>query len=823
MIMVVPRDLPAGTVTFLFTDIEGSTRLLDELGVRAYADVLADHHRLIRAAAARRGGFELGTQGDALFIVFARPSSALEAAKEAQAALEVPVRMGIHTGEAELTEEGYVGVEVHRAARICAAAHGGQVLLSDATARLVRDELRELGLHRLRDVGEIRLYQLGDGLFPSLRALNTTNLPRPATPLIGRTSELADAARLLRDGGRLATLTGPGGIGKTRFALELAGELLEDAPDGVWFADLAPLNESELVIPTLAGMLGARGDLAEYIGDKELLLVLDNFEQVTEAAREVARLLERCPSLRLIVTSRQPLQIGGEREYQLRPLAEAPAAELFRRRAEAIDPHFEASDAELAAICRRLDNLPLAIELAAARTRALNPERLLERLEQRLPLLTSQSRDLPERHRTLRATIEWSYDLLGEDEQRLFRRLAVFAGGSTVESAEAVAEATVDGLESLVAQSLLGGDGERFAMLETVREFAAERLSETTEGEQVRERHAAWFMDLAAEPAEAFETEYFSQELLHLSDARPEADNFRAALETYIVRGAVEESLQLVGSLVWFWERTDRQVEGRRGGERALALQGEADAATRARALLAVGRLCTFGNDVPRAAELLGDALGRFEELDDKLSLARVTDVLADLAVFTGEFDTARARYEESLELFTELGVKSGIASAKHGLGVVHADTGRPDLARPFLDAAAEGYRERGDFTPLAHVLHSLGDLELDERRLPEATERYRESLTLARDLDLEQRMVAYCLGGIAAVAAARGDRRSAGRFWEGFRRLVQETGATYAPSERDRYERHINEVAGPEFDAGVRAGRVVPLARAIEDALSLN
>jgi predicted ATPase len=817
------RELPTGTVTFLFTDIEGSTRLLDELGAQAYAEVLAEHHRVIREAAARRGGAEQGTQGDALFIVFARPSSALEAAKEAQAALEVPVRMGIHTGEAELTDEGYVGVDVHRAARICAAGHGGQVLLSEATAALVGGELRELGLHRLKDVGETRLYQLGDGSFPPPRALNTTNLPRPATPVLGRDRELADAARLLRDGTRLLTLTGPGGIGKTRFALELAGDLLEDAADGVWFADLAPLSESELVVPTLAGTLGARGDLAEHVGDRELLVVLDNFEQVADAATEVALLLERCPKLRLLVTSRQPLRIGAEREYPLRPLAGSAAVELFRRRAEAIDPDFEAGDAELAAISIRLDNLPLAIELAAARTRTLSMEQLLQRLEQRLPLLTGGGRDLPERHRTLRATIEWSYDLLGEDEQRVFPRLAVFAGGFTAEAGDQVAKAGLDTLESLVEHSLVSFDGGRFFMLETIREFAAERLGEAPDAEQVRARHATWYLEQARRLAEATETDYFSHEIARLSEARPEVDNFRNALAWYVEGGAVNESLQFVAALEWFWERTDRLTEGRAWGERALALEGDVDESLRARALYLLGEMCTFGDDFDRAAEHLGAALSRSEQLDDRLGLARVFTAFGNLHVLQGHFEEARAWYERSLALYTELRNGRGIAGAEHGLGVVHADTGRPDLAGPLLSSAAESHRERGDLVALAHVVHSLGDLQLDEGNLSEAAERYEESLRLARDLELEKRLVAYCLAGFAAVAAARRDAETAGRLWGVFERLTEETEAAYAPSEQARYERRIVEVAGPEFDAGVRAGRVIPLARAVEDALSLD
>jgi predicted ATPase len=817
------RTLPTGTVTFLFTDIEGSTRLLDELGPEGYAGVLAEHRQLIGEAVARQDGVELGTQGDGLFMAFERASGAVAAAHEAQIELAVPVRMGLHTGEPTLTHEGYVGIDVNRAARICAAGHGGQVLLSEATARLVGIDLRDLGLHRLKDVGELRLYQLGDGAFPPLRTLNATNLPLPATPLLGRRDELADAIRLLRDQTRLLTITGPGGMGKTRFALELAGELIDDAADGVWFVDLAPLRDSELVVATIAGTLGAKGDLAEHVGDKELLLVLDNVEQVADAAPDIAGLLGRCPRLRTLVTSRQPLQVAGEREYPLRPLAEAPAVELFRQRAEAIDPQFDSGYEELTEICRRLDNLPLAIELAAARTRTLDAASLLERFDQRLPLLTSRSRDLPERHRTLRATIEWSYDLLGEEEQRVFPRLAVFAGGFTPEAAEGIAGATLDGLEALVEQSLLTRDGERFRMLETVREFAADRLGETADDEHIRARHAAWFLDLAAGLAETPETDHYSHEHLRRSIAKPEADNLRAALAWHTGHGAVDESLRLVTSLAWFWERTDRLVEGRTWGERALALDGDADERLRARALYQVGEMCTFSSDFARAAELLDDALRRFEELDDTYYVAWVIDARADLDLLTGRFDAAQARYEQSLDLFTELEVARGIAGAQHGLGIVHLDLGCPQLARSFLVAAANNHRERGALVSLAHSVHSLGDLELDEGNLPEAVDRYRDALTLSRDLELEKRLVGYCLAGFAAVVADRGDAERAGRFWGAFVRIGEETEAAYAPSERARYEQHIDAVAGSEFEAGVRVGRVIPLARAVEDALSLD
>src|SRR5438034_3133830 len=410
------RDLPSGTVTFLFTDIEGSTRLLHELGDK-YATALAAHRRTLRNAFAAHGGVEVDTQGDAFFVAFARAADAVAAARDGQAALAdgpIRVRMGLHTGEAVVTEEGYVGLDVHRGARIAAVGHGGQVLVSQTTRELVPDHLRELGEHRLKDFFEpIALFQLGNHSFPPLKTISNTNLPRPASSFVGRTREVEDVLAQLRDGTRLLTLTGPGGSGKTRLAIESAGELVPDFMAGVFWVGLAAVRDPSLVSDTIGRTIGAQGALADHVDERELLLVLDNLEPIVDSAPELASLIEACPNLRLLVTSRELLRVRGEVEYPVEPLADRDAVELFCARA-AIE-----QDSAVAELCQALDNLPLALELAAARSSVLSPAQILDRLSERLDLFKG-GRDADPRQQTLRATIEWSYDLLDPEEQEIF-------------------------------------------------------------------------------------------------------------------------------------------------------------------------------------------------------------------------------------------------------------------------------------------------------------------------------------------------------------------------------------------------------------------
>ena len=459
--------LPSGTVTFLFTDIEGSTRLLLQLGAELYGDALVEHRRRLRDAFARNGGVEVDTQGDAFFVAFATAHGALDAAEEAHQSLRgsaVRVRIGVHTGTPLLIDGGYVGVDLHRAARVAAAAHGGQTLVSASTAELARDRpLLDLGMHRFKDLAsEERVFQLGAGEFPPLKSLYRTNLPVPATPFLGRRSEVKEVVALVkRPDVRLITLTGPGGTGKTRLALQAVAEAADDFPDGLWWIPLAPLRDPAVVPATTARALGVAeqpgrdlGDVLDAaIGGKRLVLLYDNAEHLLpEVAESIARHLET-EGPTVIVTSRERIRIQAEHTFAVPSMSAGDARDLFVARARQVDASFEATPA-VEEICRRLDDLPLALELAAARTALFSSEQLLERLSNRLDLLKG-GRDTDVRQQTLRATIAWSFDLLDPDEQRLFASLAVFVGGCSFEGAEEVCGAEADTLQSLLDKSLV--------------------------------------------------------------------------------------------------------------------------------------------------------------------------------------------------------------------------------------------------------------------------------------------------------------------------------------------------------------------------------
>ncbi|HUW17574.1 MAG TPA: adenylate/guanylate cyclase domain-containing protein, partial [Actinomycetes bacterium] len=585
------RDLPSGTVTFLFTDVEGSTRLLHELGPAGYADALAEHRRVIRDAVAGHDGVEVDTQGDAFFVAFPTALGAVAAAADALAGLAqgpIRVRMGIHTGTPHITGEGYVGVDVHRAARIGACGHGGQVLLSAETASLLgTDGLRDVGEHRLKDFNDpVSLYQLGDVSFPPLKTVSNTNLPRPSSSFVGRDKEAEEVASLLQDGVRLLTLTGPGGSGKTRLAIEAAARLVGEFKAGVFWVGLAALRDPALVADTISQTLGAKDGLAERIADREMLLLLDNLEQVVEAATELASLVEVCPNLRLLVTSRELLRVRGEVEYPVRPLADLEAVELFCARAQT-----EPGEA-VRELCLALDNLPLALELAAARTSVLSPDEILGRIAERLDLLRG-GRDADPRQQTLRATIEWSYDLLPEAERGLFERLSVFAGGCTLEAVKQVADADLDTLQALVDKSLLRHTGERFSMLETIREYAGERLEVSGQGNPLRDRHAEHFLALVEEAEPHLRTE--SREWLDRSES--EHDNIRAALDHLEASGESQAVLRLAGAASPFWSCRNHRLEGLRRVEEALAVD-ERPTAARAKALIGSADFAVDTSDV---------------------------------------------------------------------------------------------------------------------------------------------------------------------------------------------------------------------------------
>jgi predicted ATPase/class 3 adenylate cyclase len=733
--MTAKRDLPGGTVTFVFTDVEGSTKLLHALGAEAYADALATHRRILRDAFNAHGGVEVDTQGDAFFVAFPTAPGALAAAAQARDALSggpIRVRIGLHTGTPHLTHEGYVGADVHRAARIAAAGHGGQVLLSSATAPLVDVELHDLGDHRLKDLSAPeRIFQLGDDDHPPLKSLHQTNLPVPATPFLGREAELADLERLLTDGGaRVLTLTGPGGTGKTRLALQAAASAADAFPGGVWWVPLAPLRDHALVVTSVAAALGASGDLAEHIGDKKLLILLDNFEQVVEAAVDLAPLLAGCPNLSLLVTSREPLHLGGEHEYAVDPLRQPDAIELFMTRALAARRDV-AADGEVAQICERLDNLPLAIELAAARVKVLSPLALLERLEQRLPMLAGGARDLPERQRTLRATIEWSHELLNPDEQRLFARMSVFRGGSSLEAAEAVADADLDILQSLVDKSLVRVRDDRYWMLETIREFAAERLEASGAADEIGRRHAEFFLGYADAESGAF-TENAKAWADRLER---EHDNLRAALDWLEAAGKSQSLLRLAGALAEFWYTRGHVAEGKRRLERAVASDPRPTAA-RAAALNGASLMnVEGGGDAARAGVFAEEALAIYRELGDESGVAYSILTLAEAFSDAGDWKAAQRHYEDSRQRFQDLGDDHHVLLATRLLAWMHFELGNSSQARAMHEENLARARALGNQRIVGTTLGALGEYDIRGGRVADALPKLKEAYEIYRDL----------------------------------------------------------------------------------------
>jgi predicted ATPase/class 3 adenylate cyclase len=756
---VARRRLPTGTVTLLFTDIEGSTRLLKELGDR-YGEVLGEHRRILREAFQGHGGVEVDTQGDAFFYAFSKATDAAAAAQEGQAALasgEVRVRIGIHTGEPLLTDEGYIGVDVHRAARICSAAHGGQTILSDATARLVEAELRDLGEQRLKDLdAPQRLYQLGHQDFPPLRTLNFSNLPVPATDLVGRERESEAVRELLREH-RLITLVGPGGGGKTRLALQVAAAAIADFKDGVYWVPLAPVREPDLVEPAMAQAVGVTDRLAHHLANRHILLLLDNFEQVVEAAPRLGELLGAAPALKLLVTSREPLQLSGEWDYAVPPLPQTDAVVLFTERARALKAEFEPDEA-VAEICRRLDGLPLALELAAARVKVLSTAQMLDRLGRRLDLLTASARDVPTRQRTLRATVDWSYDLLAPEEQELFVRLAVFSGGWTLDAAEAVCDANLDTLESLVAKSLVTQQGERFGMLETLREYALERLEASAECESLRVRHAGFFLALAEEGGPEFER---GKQEIWTRRLNAEHDNLRAALQHFTRTAESELELRLVAAIWRFWFDQGLWQESGGSVERALA---SSSGTTPARVRVMHGAAWTVWRrqgDVPAGAAFAEESLRLSRELGDPQLTARSLHILGSVLV---EDDPARATslLEESARYSESAGDLVRLAATLQNLAIIAWESGDYRGAADGFERAVELSRESGDkrgsaihLMSLAHAERFLGDYQ-------QARVHFAESLATAGRVGFKE-VIVEALCGSAILAAAQSDDGWAG------------------------------------------------------------
>ena len=754
-------------------------------------------------------------------MAFARATDAVAAAVASQRALTsqtwpegvaVRVRMGLHTGEPHLAADGYIGLDVHRAARIMKAGHGGQILLSQTTRDLVEHELpngaslRDLGAHRLKDLEHpAHLYQLvTPGLpadFPPLGTLDTYahNLPVQLTPLIGREREVAAVGHLLqRQEVRLLTLTGPGGIGKTRLGLQVAAELTGEFSDGVFFVNLAPLIDPELVVPTIAQALGLKEaagqpplDLVSIsLREKELLLLLDNFEQVVGAALQVAALLARCPKLNVLVTSRAVLHVRGEQEFAVPPLAvpdpnhfpdlvtlsQYEAVALFIARAQAVKPDFQVTNVNaqaVAEICVRLDGLPLAIELAAARGKVLPPQALLSRLGQRFTLLTSGAQDVPARQQTLRNTIAWSYDLLDAGEQLLFRRLSVFVGGSTPEAIEALYTTlgdepglVLDGIASLIDKSLLRqteqeAEEPRFVMLETIREYGREALAERGELEATQVAHASYYLRLSEEAEPELEG---AQQIARLKSLEREYDNLREALRWSLEPGSDEEvalrrelALRSAAALRLFWS-IRHLSEGQAFIQRALAASVGAATVERAKALVVAAELAFIQGDLPRVEALAGEALALCREVGDRTELAKSFSILGSCAAQKGELARARSLQEESVALFKALGDKGRLGWSLWALGGLELIQGEYGRARTRHEEALALFRELGDQYGIADQLVLVGQvLFFSQEDLVAARSLIDEGLMLVREVD-NKWLIALSLNISAELALIQDD-----------------------------------------------------------------
>ena len=755
-------ELPTGTVTFLFTDIEGSTKLLHELGDR-YADVLAEHRRILRDAFTANNGVEVDTQGDAFFVAFARATDAAAAAAEAQGGLadgRVRVRMGIHTGEPIRTDEGYAGMDVHRAARIAAVGHGGQVLVSQTSRDLLdgQIELRDLGAHRLKDLTQAqRIYQLGDADFGPLNSLNRTNLPVTATALVGREQELTELRELVGNGTRLVTVTGAGGSGKTRLALQVAADLSDEFGDGVHFVPLAPVQDPELVMSTIEQAVGLR-DVDELRG-AQALLVLDNMEHLLEAAGQVSSLLADAPSLKVLTTSRAPLRVSGEYEYALDPLPLEEAVELFLERARAVRRDVGLDDA-VSEICRRLDGLPLALELAASRVKVFDPPLLLERLERRLPLLTGGARDAPERQQTLRAAIEWSYELLEDPLKQSLRGLAVFAGSFSLDAAETVTGTDLEHLTALVDWSLVKpiGNG-RFFMLETIREYAVELLEFAGEHEALRERHLAYFLDLAIEAEPRLTGPDQAEWFRRLAD---EQDNLREALEQACATHDAERAQMLSGTIWRFWITRGQIEEADRWYTRALGL-GPASAKAHARAL--------FGEAHVREARTDPDLPKHYENVLDALRLSGETrwlilamTHLAGAYAERGDMARAESMSAEAIALAQEAGDARGEAVTLTNLAYARTIDGDIAGAEQLLQDALRAFRSIDDTYGVALCTSDLAQHAVRRADFDRAAELLAEAIPLSVSLG-SVLVTAHSFSSAARIALARGDAESATRL----------------------------------------------------------
>ena len=866
-------NLPTGTVTFLFTDVEGSTRLAQELG-DGWPPLLERHREIARAAWGEQHGVEIGTEGDSFFVVFSSAPQALAAAVAAQrefaaeawpANAAIRVRMGMHTGEGLLSGGSYVGLDVHRAARIANAGNGGQILLSASTHALVEGTLptgvllREMGEHRLKDLSRPeRIWDVViEGLpsdHPPLRTLNSVpnNLPTQLTSFLGRQREIAEAHQLLLDG-RLLTLTGPGGTGKTRLSLQIAADASDRFADGIYFVALGTINDSDLVLPTIAQVLGlvdpgthALDRLADHIGTRSILLVLDNFEQVNDSAPQIAELLVRAARISALVTSRSPLRVYGEREYPVPPLGvpdprHLPDLEkmstyesvaLFVERAMAVRPEFAVNSANapaVAEICVRLDGLPLAIELAAARVRVLSPQAIMERLGDRLKLLSGGSRDLPERQQTLRGAIAWSHDLLEAADQRVFARFSVFAGGATLDAVERVVfdpgegSDALDAMASLADKSLVRQESEpdgepRFRMLSTIREYATEKLGERGEAEELAGRHADWVVGLVEQGAA---TVFGPDQKAILDRYEREHDNIRAALARAVDHGHAELAMRILAACWRFWQMRGYLAEGREQAERVLAMPGtRKNLDLRAAALEAAGGIAYWQADSEGARTWYEEALELARASEDE---SRIANAIYNLTfTFTLEHEDqvkAQSLAEEAVAIYRRLGDEAGIGRALWGLANSHY------FFRDFLggiDTAKEAlayFRRTGDRFMIGWSLYILAiyNLTIDPSQMRVALE---EALPLFTETE-DKSSYGLIFDAFGALYFTEGDVRRSVQLG-GFASAAEaNTGTGLAQMNRDFAGFHPEALLeDPEFAALYAEGQRMTVEQATESAL---
>lgn len=863
--------LPTGTVTFLFTDIEGSTRLLRQAGERS-SELFAAHDAILRRAIDDEGGVVVRTEGDSFFASFGSAPAAVGAAASAQRLLaledwhgfEVRVRMGLHTGEGRLSGDDYHGIDVHQAARVGAAGHGGQVVLSATTVELVRSglpdgvSLRDLGLHRLKDFDEeVRLFDLAIAglpqVFPPLRSasLRVANAPPNLTSFVGRETELEDLVDML-GAARLVTLTGPGGTGKTRLALAVA-ERAAAAFDNVVFVPLAAIVDPELLIAAVTAAIGLhslegqRVRLLEYLRGGRTLLLLDNFEQIVDGADQVGELINECGGLAVLVTSRAPLRLSGEHEFAVLPLpvpdpgegletlAREAGVRLFVDRATAVRNDFLLDAANAGAVVeliRRLDGLPLALELAAARVKVLSPQAIVERLTRSLDLLTSGRRDVPERQRTIRAAIAWSYDLLDEEGKRLLRRLSVFAHGADLASVEHVdqGQSVFDTLDQLVEHSLVrheaGSAEPRYGMLETIREFAAEQLLASGEEKEIRNRHLREVLRVAQE-----------LEPMLLSSARAAAlarldrdvDNLRAALSWSVESAQPELASQLAGATWRYWHMRGGLAEGRIRVEQIVNLTGGSPGA-RMRALEAAGGIAYWQADHVAAGVWYDEWVSIARQQHDRAQLAEALYNAAFPRFMGGGDPNDLSELTEALELFRRLGDEegarkvqwaSGIAKVEWALGNQAWLTNDLPAAIDHYVRALEEYQHLDDVFMRGWVYRMLGTAKLKTGDVDGARADLGQGMRIfAADGDVSG--MVYHLRDFTELAMRAGDLERTLVLYGAYEAQQEISGVELASSEPNRLPtlEPFLEAAGASAGEWLERGRRLSLSEAVSYAL---